>query len=287
MSLFKPLNRQWSEELADLIRQADRELIITSPYIGGAGIDLVKRNVRTPLRKTGRLLVLTDLSPLSICQGATDLSAIAGLFRVVPSCLLTHLPKVHAKIYISDSQRAIITSGNLTAGGLYNNYEYGVSISEPSLVARIKTDVQAYSRLGAEIGQDKLERYKVAVDRMTIAYGDRTNDVSVVHRTEFESSLRDAQDELIRYRLSGLAVHAVFAETILYLLERYGPLSTKELHPLIQATHPDLCDDTIDRVIDGTRFGKKWKHAVRTAQQHLKEQGAIERLTDTWRIVIN
>jgi hypothetical protein len=53
-------------------------------------------------------------------------------------------------------------------------------------------------------------------------------------------------------------------------------MPTAELHPLIQRIHPDLCDDSVDRVIDGKHFGKKWKHAVRTAQQHLKKIGKVE-----------
>ena len=43
----------------------------------------------------------------------------------------------------------------------------------------------------------------------------------------------------------------------------------------VAAIHPDLCDDSVDRVINGIHFGKKWKHAVRTAQQSLKNKGTI------------
>lgn len=96
-----------------------------------------------------------------------------------------------------------------------------------------------------------------------------------------------AQDELIRLRLTGLAVHAVFAKTILYLLDRNGPLGTEQLHPFIQSIHPDLCDDSVDRVIDGKRFGKKWKHAVRTAQQMLKKKGTIDLVRGHWYIIDN
>ncbi len=51
---------------------------------------------------------------------------------------------------------------------------------------------------------------------------------------------------------------------------------TIELHPLIQHIHPDLCDDSIDRVIEGVHFGKKWKHYVRNAQQALRRKGLID-----------
>lgn len=59
-------------------------------------------------------------------------------------------------------------------------------------------------------------------------------------------------------------------------------MSTAELHPLVQALHPDLCDDGVDRVIDGVHFGKRWKHMVRNAQQHLKSQGRIRLEDGRW-----
>lgn len=79
-------------------------------------------------------------------------------------------------------------------------------------------------------------------------------------------------------------MHTVFARTILYLLDTLGPLTTVQMHSRVEAIHPDLCDNTVDRVIDGKRFGKKWKHAVRTAEQQLKKRGLIELQGDTWRL---
>lgn len=58
-----------------------------------------------------------------------------------------------------------------------------------------------------------------------------------------------------------------------------------ELHPLIQRLQPDLCDDSIDRVIEGVHFGKKWKHHVRSAQQFLKRQGRIRYDGARWHLV--
>lgn len=54
----------------------------------------------------------------------------------------------------------------------------------------------------------------------------------------------------------GKTINAIFSDTISYALEKKGSLSTKELHPLIQSMHPDICDDSIDRVIDGQHLVK-------------------------------
>ncbi|RKY39994.1 MAG: hypothetical protein DRP75_00335 [Candidatus Omnitrophota bacterium] len=81
--------------------------------------------------------------------------------------------------------------------------------------------------------------------------------------------------------------NAIFSKTILDLLKERGPLSTEQIHPLIQAIHPDICDDSIDRVIDGQHFGKKWKHLVRGAQQSLKRRGLIFLKNNKWHLVGN
>ncbi len=74
----------------------------------------------------------------------------------VSVCGIWHLPRLHAKVYVADSRRAIITSGNLTSGGLDLNYEYGVEITDVSTVNDIRRDIHDYAALGALIGETEL-----------------------------------------------------------------------------------------------------------------------------------
>jgi len=103
-------------------------------------------------------------------------------------------------------------------------------------------------------------------------------------RKAYHRLLEQAETEVLRSRLAGGALHTVFARTVEYLLRRYGPMTTPQIHERVQWIHPDLCDDSIDRVIDGVHFGKKWKHAVRTSQQILKKSGIIRRQGRVWMI---
>ncbi|MHB1558033.1 MAG: hypothetical protein ACYC61_11265 [Isosphaeraceae bacterium] len=148
-------------------------------------------------------------------------------------------------------------------------------MNEPSLVRKVKSDIAEYASLGAVLGDEQLLSFCDASDRVREAFRKQSASVAKQFRAEFEKQARIAEDQLIRLRLAGRATHTVFAKTILYLLKRHGPLRTVQQHTLIQAIHPDLCDDPVDRVIDGQHFGKKWKHAVRTAQQQLKAAGLI------------
>lgn len=94
-------------------------------------------------------------------------------------------------------------------------------------------------------------------------------------RDEFRRRMAEAETALMEMRATGKSTNGIFADAIVYLLRKYGPMSTVELNPYIQQHLPDLCDDSIDRVIKGVHFGRKWKHYVRNAQQFLKRQGRI------------
>ena len=275
MQRIRILGRNWGGRLQRLIQSATTEILISSPFVTHKGTHLVVKHVSARLRNHGTLNILTDLSPTSICQGSTDPDALQLLSDAASTCLIHHLPRLHAKVYIADQDIAIISSGNLTAGGLYLNYEYGIEITDRPTVSAVRDDVTEYAALGVAISGDTLIRYCAIAHAVQKAWKKQQSAVRKAAQREFDSVLRGAEDALVRLRLAGGAMHTVFEKTILYLLRSRGALRTVQLHPMIQATHPELCDDTIDRVIDGKRFGKKWKHAVRTAQQQAKKKGLI------------
>ena len=276
------LSRDWKGELQNIFLKARNDIIISSPYVTERGTNFVLANLRQEVKAKIRLRILTNLSPANIYQGSTDPVALKSLALALPHFTLLHLPKLHAKVYVVDQKSAIVTSANLTAGGLEHNYEYGIKISEPLIVKEIAQDILSYSDLGAMISPQNLDNYSLVADRLRNTYKKQQNSIVKSVRKEFEKEILSAEDELIRMRLADGAMHTVFAKTILYLLKRYGPLSTEQMHPKIEGIHPDLCDNTIDRVIDGKHFGKKWKHAVRTAQQQLKKKDLVFLDGDLW-----
>ena len=284
MLYWAVLSRNWKKELATLLHGARRKLIISSPYVTSQGSQFVLANLTEKARSEVKLRILTDLSPVNIYQGSTDAAALKSLTSVVANVRLLHLPKLHAKVYVADDDSAIVTSANLTAGGLHRNYEYGVKILDGRIVQQISQDVTSYSELGAMVTTANLDKYCDIAERLRATYTKQQRAITKSVKEEFEREVLTAEDELIRLRLAGGAMHTVFAKTILYLLKRYGPLSTEQLHPKIEAIHPDLCDNTVDRVIDGKHFGKKWKHAVRTAQQQLKKKRSIMLSGGLWQL---
>lgn len=275
----------WQRTFENVIACASQQVTLCAPYITEHGADLV-RSVRAKTKGCElRVLVLTDLSPLAICAGATDPASVASLRAFFPASRSVHLPRLHAKVYTADRARAIVTSGNLTYGGLVCNHECGLLVDDPVAAAQIDDEVAAYAGLGAEVDTATLnEMCSLAVDARA-AYKSQVASASQESTRRLRAVLESASDTLVRARLAGGPIHTVFAKTIEFLLRRHGPLSTEAMHPMIQQIHPDLCDDTVDRVIDGKRFGKKWKHAARTAQQQLKKRGTIARMNGLWVLV--
>jgi len=278
------LRSPWPEHFDYLIGKASSSLVIASPYIGKGPCQRIislKRKT-TELREISILLV-TDLSRETVLSGATDASAIYEMVGLFSQIEVRFLPSIHAKVYVADDQIAVVTSSNMTNNGLLNNFEYGVKIEDRAIVAKVKKDITDYAALGTRIDKERigyLAKTSAELNDMRVA---AERSIKKRLRNEFKRRLDMFESEILKTRAAGRAPHTIFAEAILYLLSQ-KPISTQQLHPLIKSIHPDLCDDTVDRVIDGKHFGKKWKHAVRTAQQHLKRIGKIELKNGVWRL---
>jgi len=105
-------------------------------------------------------------------------------------------------------------------------------------------------------------------------------------RKEVRRSETELQDIFLANRLrTGQTINSLFSDTILLLLRReLGGLTTQQIHAEVQKVHPDICDDSIDRVVNGQHFGKRWKHYVRRAQEFLKDKDLVVRVDGKWRL---
>ncbi|MFM9957641.1 MAG: phospholipase D family protein [Phycisphaerales bacterium] len=275
----------WESQFAALISSARNRLLICSPFISVGAVKallLARRGLPTLEQPTA---VLTNLNPRAVCQGATDPRAALQLADGLRCEGVFHLPSLHAKVYIADAARAAVTSGNLTDGGVRRNHEYGLMLSDVGLVGSIEKDLLSLSALGSWLTRGELENYVAAAEQAREAARAAETGASARVRSKLAAALASADESLIRARLRGGPIHRVFTQTIRHLLGTHGPMPTVHLHAAIQRIHPDLCDDTVDRVIDGERFGKKWKHAVRTSQQQLKRLGEVALIDGSWRLI--
>jgi hypothetical protein len=271
---FAFLVSPWASTFYDLVGLAQEDLLITSPFISSEPLKKLAEIIsKKPFL---RLHIVTNLAIDSLLTGSLDISCLTNLVQLMPSSKVTYLPSLHAKVYIADNKAAIITSGNLTSNGLIGNREYGVLLHNSADVAQVRSDLTRYAALGNLVPLDTLIALSQATHDLRKQWKRADKSINAQLRKTFEQHAEDTKIELLKARARGKTTHGIFCDTVLYLLEKYGSLSTVELHPLVQQIHPDLCDDTIDRIIDGVHFGKKWKHYVRNAQQALKRDGLID-----------
>lgn len=264
---LQALTKNWEKQLNQLARSAQHDLVVVSPFLTLGAV----RQVVASLSPTVRLVILTDLSPRILTQ-ATDPAAIASVIERSNTVVL-HLRGIHAKVYIADDHAAIVTSGNLTQGGLTTNHEFGLLIQGEDEVSSIRSAVEEYVKLGTIVDQTQLRSYLVVIQALT----------PPVKATPFASDVIEAYRRLLpgkrdrpqRIRAGrGTALRGIFAPSIASEISLRGPQSVEHLYEVVRGQYPDLCDDLVTR---GKPPRPLWKHEVRFALEELKADGILAR----------
>jgi hypothetical protein len=283
MSPVQLVSDSWRERVYHLARNADRSLLLAAPFIKEKEARSIAE-LASPARKAGglSLVVLTDLRPESILNDSLDIEALGIFAREFRRSQVFSVPRLHAKVYIADTARAIIGSANLTPSALDQNREYGVLIDDASVVRQIEDDMWRFARLGSSVEPGALNQLQEIAAEVKSEYQALQRSASANLRRRFSALLRRAHRNFVATQVGSRSANAVFSEAIMYLLTE-GPRATRELQPRVQGLLPDLCDDSAELVINGESFGKKWKHHVRNAQQSLKRAGRIRLDGTLWR----
>jgi hypothetical protein len=91
---------------------------IASPFIKDGAVEKLLSGTSSSLR------VLTRFNLDNFRDGVSDTSALRHLIAL--GAEVRGVRRLHAKLYLFDTKRAVITSANLTEGGLRKNHELGV-----------------------------------------------------------------------------------------------------------------------------------------------------------------
>lgn len=133
------LKTPWKDDLLELVHQSKKSIKITSPFVKH---DICSELINVKNLST-RIDLITSFKLMSIYTGSLDISAIENI--IDNNGIVKNYPKLHSKIYLFDDEKAIITSANLTYGGLIKNFEYGIYIDEKSVVESIVDDFNSLS----------------------------------------------------------------------------------------------------------------------------------------------
>lgn len=280
----------WSETFDEFGQAIRAEAILVAPFIRAEPLEQLKKPL-LQLESRPRIDLITNLAADSLFRGMVDTAALTDFVRDLSEERVTvrNLPGLHAKTYVADESLAIITSGNLTRASLDTNSEYGVKVTKPELVRQIIADIRAYSSLSTEIPLSHLEQVTARTLLIQKSAEFRTAENQAVRylQRDLAAILSDLKPDDWSEPLGELP-RQVFGRTILDLLRERGPLSTRELYPLIRERHPELCDDSVPReTTTGVQHKEPhWRHQVRVAQKRHREGGRVVRLADgKWRLV--
>ena len=273
------ISRPWQSKLGQLVAGCQRSLLIATPYIKRDAASWLVDTLhgRQRAKRQPQTTVMTDVSPASTLRRSLDIDALLLLAESLQDVVVVDVRRLHAKVYVADERRALVTSGNLTLSAFNANYEYGVLVTDARLAKTVASDLLRYAQNGRQISRAELE-----------LMSDVSRDFTGQDRQTAERLTAGARLELAREwdeiaetfgaPAALLETGSVrFKEPILAVLRSRGPLTTKQLCDAIQHSWPDLCDDSIIRVAkDGTRK-KQWRHDIHTAQETLQRRSLLRR----------
>ncbi|MCK4312525.1 MAG: hypothetical protein KAW88_07305 [Candidatus Cloacimonetes bacterium] len=138
--MIKIIKSPWIETFVELLKNSKRIVYLACPYIKEKTAQLIIQNINNKVD----CKYINSFKLSNFFRGASDLNALRILNENHIQQKNVH--NLHAKFFIFDDN-AIITSGNLTTGGLRNNLEYGVLIENEIVKYIIKDYIEIFSNI--------------------------------------------------------------------------------------------------------------------------------------------
>lgn len=157
-----PIRSPWRTLLLDAVTGCKQRLLMVCPYIKEEVVTAMQQALLTGVRQQQLAIrIITRVNPDDLLSGSSDIAALQQLLRWpddLPDCTLEMraIPNVHAKVWVCDTQLAIVGSGNATPSGLDENLEYGLAISDQVLIERILSDWQPWWEQAERVEQQAL-----------------------------------------------------------------------------------------------------------------------------------
>jgi phosphatidylserine/phosphatidylglycerophosphate/cardiolipin synthase-like enzyme len=136
ITMVSLINKPMYDCFMDLISSSTNSIELCAPFIKN---DITK-SIYLLKKQNTSVRVLTHINFASFYTKACDVDAINTFLN--NNGIIKNYPHLHAKFYIFDKNKLIITSANLTASGLKRNFEYGMYTDDAELVDAASRDFQ-------------------------------------------------------------------------------------------------------------------------------------------------
>lgn len=138
---MKILKNPWDTIFYELISSANKSIKIAAPYVKEKIVCKMLENKVS----NANVSLITSFKLMNYFVGASDLTALTKIINSGGS--VKNFQKLHSKLYIFDDSVAVISSANLTYGGLISNYEYGILLEGKN----VEVIVNDYATLEADV----------------------------------------------------------------------------------------------------------------------------------------
>lgn len=192
------LKTPWKNDLMKLVSESTKSIKITSPF--------VKENICNELllnkNKNTSLELITSFKLLNVYSGSLDLKGLENIIK--NKGVVKNFSKLHSKIYLFDDKKVIISSSNLTNGGLLNNFEYGIYTDNIEIVSKVVKD---FSLISSNENVGNIKQTEIDTVRKMLAKIPSSEPIKLP-KLEIESSEEnfdtlEIQDDIISSTLSG------------------------------------------------------------------------------------
>lgn len=262
---MKIIKTPWKNDFLKLVSNSKSSIKITSPFIKENVCDemLLAKNERAKLE------IVTSFKIANIHSGSLDIEALQKIIN--KKGLVKNLSKLHSKIYLFDDKQVIISSSNLTNGGLLNNYEYGIYSDDKNFVSKVISDFEFLSN-NSDVGEIKsshLKEVREILSKMPKSEGLKYPQINI---SEEKTDIIDLPKNSIDLTLKGWKLEVFNCVTSLNkdffsladvyqfesrLLEKY-PTNTRVL-PKIRQQLQNLRDIGLIEFLGNGQYRKLWK----------------------------
>ena len=165
MTNTRVISSAWADTLSMFVQNTREELLLMSPWITSTVANLISYN----LVEAGpvKLQILSRLDEVDFLRGSSHVNAFkATLYPASTYLEIRALPMLHGKMLISDRNRVLIGSANLTEGGLHRNHEVSLLVESPELGSECAKVFFKYWDIATPLPTDYLNQVESALSEL-------------------------------------------------------------------------------------------------------------------------
>lgn len=154
------IQNPWENKLLELVDNINEELFIINPFIKK---DIIEKILASLKNKKLKILLKTNV--FDMANNVFDLETLYLL--KAHNAEIRTIRNLHAKLFIFDNKKAIVTSSNLTKAGLNSNIEFSILIEDDEFVkGKILPIVDEYWSIGEKITITEFDKIKLDLEKV-------------------------------------------------------------------------------------------------------------------------